>query len=533
MKCEARRAWLKGGVSTKRAKAASEAPCLQVFHLHLNRLLLHRLQVGPHIIKRYHLLVFDDGASLTWFSKDASIGRMRLFLSSISLLALSLSGAGEWLYYKQYPWVYDAVTNDWIYFSGSFNNSSDGKIYIYRNSTKKWSEFNLADNSSDSNSSDSQNTTDNSSNSNSSSDNTQDSSNQVPTNLYHEGNLAVLQKQASGIIVGNFQAIDPDGDTLQYELTNGAGDGNNTMFTMDTNGTLRTATQFEYQNYQSLDIRVKASDDGNLSVEKSFKVLILESPDFSELPATLKIQLNGSVAMDFILVEPGTFRMGENIGFEDPVITVQLTKPFYLAKYETTLLQYTVGHDSSYVHDESLGETVWNQPRTTLTSWERDNFFTDINSNFKSMIPDGWSFTLPTEAQWEYACKAGVKTYKDGAWRHPPYSTGETITKTDANFGGGVGAQTRSVGYYPPNAWGFYDMHGNVEEVTSTYYHNFSWYEETFVVDPVGPNTGDNLVVRGGHYNSYADWILRSAARWPGGTGNNTVLGFRISIQQQ
>ena len=74
------------------------------------------------------------------------------------------------------------------------------------------------------------------------------------------------------------------------------------MFTMDTNGTLRTATQFEYQNYQSLDIRVKASDDGNLSVEKSFKVLILESPDFSELPATLKIQLNGSVAMDFILV---------------------------------------------------------------------------------------------------------------------------------------------------------------------------------------------------------------------------------------
>ena len=99
-------------------------------------------------------------------------------------------GTREWLYYKEYPWVYDAATNDWIYLSGSLSNSADGKIYIYRNSTKEWSEFNLTDNSTDSNSS--QNTTDNSNNSSI----TQEDTNQAPTNLDHVGNLAVLQKQA-------------------------------------------------------------------------------------------------------------------------------------------------------------------------------------------------------------------------------------------------------------------------------------------------------------------------------------------------
>ena len=83
-----------------------------------------------------------SGASLTWPCRDASIDRMRLFLSSISLLALSLSGAGEWLYYKQYPWVYDNYSKDWLYLRGS----SDGKIYAYRSSNKSWEEFGNLDN---------------------------------------------------------------------------------------------------------------------------------------------------------------------------------------------------------------------------------------------------------------------------------------------------------------------------------------------------------------------------------------------------
>jgi formylglycine-generating enzyme required for sulfatase activity len=300
---------------------------------------------------------------------------------------------------------------------------------------------------------------------------------------------------------------------------------------METNGTLRTATQFEYQNYKSLSIRVRASDEGNLSVEKSFTVLILESPDFSELPKSLKIQLNESVAIDFILVEAGTFQMGST-EINGKALTVQLTKPYYLAKYELTLLQYTVARDDSYIHDESRGETFWNQPKVNLNYISQViPLIDELNTKHQSTIPDGWSFALPTEAQWENACTSGVKIYKNGVWLPAPYSTGETITKTDANFGGGVGAQTKTVGYYPPNAWGFFDMHGNVAELTSTYYHSYNTYEETFVVDPIGPETGNDFVQRGGHWNSHADWLTRtdyrlfaaSADRW----------GVRLSIQKE
>ena len=80
--------------------------------------------------------------------------------------------------------------------------------------------------------------------------------NEAPTTLDHSSALSVLENQASGAIVGTFTAQDPDGDSLTYHLVSGTGDGNNSMFTMDTNGTLRTAMTFDYELYQSLNIRI-------------------------------------------------------------------------------------------------------------------------------------------------------------------------------------------------------------------------------------------------------------------------------------
>ena len=99
--------------------------------------------------------------------------------------------------------------------------------------------------------------------------------NEAPNGLDHLNGLSVLENQASGTIVGTFQAIDPDGDDLSYQLVSGSGDGNNSMFTMDTNGTLRTAVSFDYESYQSLNIRVKAMDGNNSPVEGAFTVVIL------------------------------------------------------------------------------------------------------------------------------------------------------------------------------------------------------------------------------------------------------------------
>ena len=81
--------------------------------------------------------------------------------------------------------------------------------------------------------------------------------NEAPNALDHLSGLSVLENQLSGTIVGTFQAQDPDGNDLIYHLVSGSGDENNSMFTMDTNGTLRTAMSFDYELYQSLNIRVK------------------------------------------------------------------------------------------------------------------------------------------------------------------------------------------------------------------------------------------------------------------------------------
>ena len=99
--------------------------------------------------------------------------------------------------------------------------------------------------------------------------------NEAPNALDHLSGLSVLENQLSGTIVGTFQAQDPDGNDLSYHLVSGSGDGNNSMFSMDTNGTLRTAMEFDYESYQTLSIRVKAMDGNNSSVEGVFTVSVL------------------------------------------------------------------------------------------------------------------------------------------------------------------------------------------------------------------------------------------------------------------
>ena len=103
--------------------------------------------------------------------------------------------------------------------------------------------------------------------------------NQAPTNLGTLTSLSIAENEVQGTVVGTFQAQDPDGDSLTYHLTNGTGDGNNSMFTMETNGTLRTAMEFDYESYQILNIRVKALDPSNESVEGTFSVQVTDGEE--------------------------------------------------------------------------------------------------------------------------------------------------------------------------------------------------------------------------------------------------------------
>lgn len=308
---------------------------------------------------------------------------------------------------------------------------------------------------------------------------------------------------------------------MTYELVTGEGDGNNAMFNLESNGTLRTAMQYEYQAYRRLNIRVKATDTNNLSVEKAFTALVLDTPETPDtsLSANLQIQLHESVVMDFIIVQPGTFTMGE-VDVADPVHQVKLTKPFYLGKYEVTNSQESaIMQYPNYVFNG-----LNNRPSSRGYEYV-ERVLEKLNAQYQADLPDRWEFVLPSEAQWEYACRAGTTT---------PYYTGNTITKNDGNWDAGVGVNTVDVGLYPPNNWGFYDMHGNLSEWTRTWYNHYS---NTFKIDPEPEIINDfqYKITRGGSWYSYADWLVRSAYRIQQPTWglNSTTIGYRIAIQQK
>jgi formylglycine-generating enzyme required for sulfatase activity len=128
------------------------------------------------------------------------------------------------------------------------------------------------------------------------------------------------------------------------------------------------------------------------------------------------------------------------------------------------------------------------------------------------------AYQLPTEAQWEYACRAGTTT---------AFSFGESLTSRQANIGGGPG-ETTEVGTYPANPWGFHDMHGNVWEWCADWYGG---YPGGAARDPVGPADGSYRVRRGGSWYSTAN-LARCAYRFSHVPALSSFrLGFRLSLR--
>ena len=131
----------------------------------------------------------------------------------------------------------------------------------------------------------------------------------------------------------------------------------------------------------------------------------------------------------------------------------------------------------------------------------------------------GWAYVLPTEAQWEYACRAGTTT---------AYSWGVDINSSDANYNSNIG-QTVDVGQYSANPWGFFDMHGNVWEWTADWYAAYSSGAQT---DPEGPATGSTVSFGAAPGTIPARTCVRPTANSPPQLPRQH-LGFRVGFQQQ
>jgi formylglycine-generating enzyme required for sulfatase activity len=243
------------------------------------------------------------------------------------------------------------------------------------------------------------------------------------------------------------------------------------------------------------------------------------------MPLEKKIDLGNEVNMVVVFIPAGEFEMGSPMeelkrDSDEAQHHIKLTKAFYMGKFEVTQIQYRVlmNENPSKFGGDKL-------PVDNVNWYEAARFLKKLSDK------TGMKFRLPTEAEWEYACRAGTTT---------AFNTGTTIDSDFANYDadepyadGIIGKdlkRTTVVGSYPPNAFGLCDMHGNVWEWCSDIYDN-EYYKITPSIDPKGPQEGKAKVIRGGAWNEWA-YKCRSAdrnSRWP--KTNESIIGFRVVLE--
>jgi formylglycine-generating enzyme required for sulfatase activity len=234
--------------------------------------------------------------------------------------------------------------------------------------------------------------------------------------------------------------------------------------------------------------------------------------------------------LEMVLIPAGEFLMGSPdsdeyaLPYEKPQHRVRITKPFYLGKYLVTQEQWEAVMGSSASRFKGPKNPV------ESVSWENCQLFLKKLSersrhSHPGPLPGGLDFRLPTEAEWEYACRAGITTrycYGDDEGQ-----LGEYAWYVE-NSGNRTHRWTHPVGEKKPNAWGLYDMHGNVWEWCEDWY-NERYYASSPVDDPTGPTSGSLRVGRGGGWDDRAG-NCRSAYRYLNQPEyRDSDLGFRVA----
>ena len=246
-------------------------------------------------------------------------------------------------------------------------------------------------------------------------------------------------------------------------------------------------------------------------------------------------RLTNAIAMDLTRIPAGTFLMGapesepDHYYDELPQHAVTLTRPFYLGVYPVTQRQYqqVMGVNPSDFNPSNGGSL--DHPVETV-SWHDAVEFCRRLSEFPAEKAAGRVYRLPTEAEWEHACRAGTAT---------PYSFGAACSGSEANcdghypYGGAAKGpflqRTTKVGSYEPNAFGLYDMHGNVWEWCADWYDR-DYYRASPVVDPVGPQVGEERMLRGGSWFFRAQRCRSAARLGVAPEGAYHIDGFRVAV---
>ena len=195
---------------------------------------------------------------------------------------------------------------------------------------------------------------------------------------------------------------------------------------------------------------------------------------------------------------------------------VTLSTGFWISSFETTQEQYeeVMGRNPSQFKGSRLP--------VEMVSWDdAQDFLRKLNQRERKArrLPANWSYRLPTEAEWEYCCRAGANTAYC-------YGNGTAELEDYAWFDSNSQNKTHAVGQKKPNVWGIYDMHGNVLEWCADL---FGYYEPD-EIDPKGPSLGSNRIIRGGSWLNPAE-VSRSAGRYfYGSDTHNDRTGFRVVL---
>ena len=238
------------------------------------------------------------------------------------------------------------------------------------------------------------------------------------------------------------------------------------------------------------------------------------------------VTLSGDTQMTFVWIEPGTFQMGarlpEDEGIKElesvtrwvgsrPVHEVELSAGFWLGKYVVTQGQWeAIMGTTPWRDDDGLDkELVQSNPShpAVYISWDdAQELIHRLNSATGEDV-----YRLPTEAEWEYACRAGTTTLwsfgnEESEFAYYAWYRGNTVDRDEK--------YAHAVGQHRPNAWGLHDMHGNVWEWVQDWYDK-DYYKRSPSMDPLGPTSGSDRVLRGG---DFTDPVMnyRSASRMRG-----------------
>lgn len=290
----------------------------------------------------------------------------------------------------------------------------------------------------------------------------------------------------------------------------------------------------------------------------SQKIYTASNVHFSIKNDTTKnyIDTVAGINLEMVYIKGGTYTMGsppnEFERYDGEAQRVVTVNDFYIGKYEVTLAQFKAFIlDTGYKTDiekkgycsidkknslesEKIFGVNWRYDakgnRRTQSEFNHPVIYISFNDakaycDWLS-IKTGKTYRLPTAAEWEYACRAGTTT---------PFNTGENLTTSQANIfsnnivigysTGGYREQTMQVGCYAPNAWGLYDMHGNVSEWCSDCYHS----DKSGLYANVDGSTSG---FRGGNANSYPKWCRSAYNPHWGSDKPLHACGFRVVCQQ-